>query len=216
MSIKVSKGNFIMAIQRVVKYGEKPLRTPSKEVHKVSSKIQKLVKDLFDTMYASNGVGLAAPQIGVNYRVFVIDTAMPDEPPNKMVFINPKIIKKTGAMNSLEGCLSFPGLYINVRRYSSITIKAKDLKGRTFIMESSGENLLTRALQHEPDHLDGVVFVDRCRNVLETDRLLAENELPPIEAACLIEEPELEAQIQEWERLNPPEPPQPIEEIQEQ
>ena len=87
-----------MAVKKVLQYGEKTLREPSKEVHKVSRKIQELVQDLLDTMYAKNGVGLAAPQIGVNYRVFVVDVSANNEPLNPIVFINPKIIKKSGAV----------------------------------------------------------------------------------------------------------------------
>ena len=85
-----------MAIRKVLKYGEESLRVPSKEVHKVSQKIKNLVEDLLDTMYAENGVGLAAPQIGENIRVFVIDVSTNDEPLNPRIFINPKIIKKSG------------------------------------------------------------------------------------------------------------------------
>ena len=97
-----------MSIKKIVKYGDETLRRKSKEVSKVSKKIQTLVHDLLDTMYAQNGVGLAAPQIGENLRVFVIDVSTGNEPLNPMVFINPKIIKKSGACSSYEGCLSFP------------------------------------------------------------------------------------------------------------
>ncbi len=193
-----------MTVQRIVKYGENPLRNPSKEVHKVSAKIQKLVDDLYETMYGNNGVGLAAPQIGVNYRVFVIDTATGEEPPNPVAFINPKIVKKSGAINSFEGCLSFPDVYINVRRYRDIIIRARDLKGRIFTFEANGGSLIARALQHEYDHLEGIVFVDHARNVAETDRILAEKGLPPIDPGRLIDERELEEQVRQWESQNPP------------
>ena len=112
-----------MAIRKVLKYGEPSLREPSKEVHKVSRKISDLVRDLLDTMYAQNGVGLAAPQIGENVRVFVIDVATGNEPLNPIVFINPKIIKKSGAIESNEGCLSFPEAYTNVRRYKNVMME---------------------------------------------------------------------------------------------
>ena len=92
-----------MAIRKILKYGDKSLRQTSKEVHKVSKKILDLVNDLLDTMYSANGVGLAAPQIGEHYRVFVIDVSSNDEPLNTIVFINPKIIKKEGAVVSHEG-----------------------------------------------------------------------------------------------------------------
>lgn len=114
-----------MSIRKVVRYGEDSLRQPSKEVHKVSQKVKNLVADLLDTMYAQNGVGLAAPQIGENYRVFVIDVSTGNEPLNPMVFINPKIIKKSGAVISHEGCLSFPEAFTDVRRYSDVMVKAR-------------------------------------------------------------------------------------------
>ena len=104
-----------MSVKKVVKYGTESLRQPSKEVHKVSQKIKNLIEDLLDTMYAQNGVGLAAPQIGENYRVFVIDVSTGNEPLHPLVFINPKIIKKSGACISHEGCLSFPEAFTDVK-----------------------------------------------------------------------------------------------------
>lgn len=184
-----------MAVRKVLKYGTASLREPSKEVHKVSSKIKDLVKDLLDTMYTQNGVGLAAPQIGVNYRVFVIDVSSGDEPLNPMVFINPKFIKKTGAFESEEGCLSFPEVFTKVRRYKNVTIKALDGKGRSFILEANGGTLLTKALQHEYDHLDGVLFIDHARNIDDANEKLAKHNLPNVEEENLISEPELEEEI---------------------
>ena len=180
-----------MAVRKVLVYGEKSLREPSKEVHKVSRKISDLVQDLFDTMYAQNGVGLAAPQIGVNYRVFVIDVSTGDEPLNPIVFINPKIIKKSGSVKSNEGCLSFPEAYTDVKRYKDVTVKATDLSGRSFVLEAKDGTLLARAIQHEFDHLNGVLFIDHCINRFETDNVLKKYHLPPIEPEKLIEEPEL-------------------------
>ena len=97
-----------MSIRKVLKYGEKTLREPSKEVHKVSQKIKVLVEDLLDTMYKENGVGLAAPQVGENYRVFVIDVSTGNQPLNPLVFINPKIIKKIWCLYKPRGLLEFP------------------------------------------------------------------------------------------------------------
>lgn len=181
-----------MAIKRVLKYGEKTLREPSKEVHKVSKKIQELVNDLLDTMYAQNGVGLAAPQIGINYRVFVVDTSTGSEPLNPLVFINPKIIKKSGAMIAQEGCLSFPEAYTDVKRYKNVMVKALDIHGKSFVLEAKDGSLLARAIQHENDHLDGILFVDHCVNRFETDGILAKYNLPPVEADKLLNEPDLE------------------------
>ena len=186
-----------MAIKKVLQYGNDILRQKSKEVTKVSRKIQILCEDLLDTMYAQNGVGLAAPQIGINLRVFVIDVSNGNnEKLNPMIFINPKIIKKSGAVNSYEGCLSFPKAYTNVRRYKNVVIKALNQKGKSFILEAKEGELLARAIQHEFDHLDGILFIDHCRNRFEADSILKENNLPPISIEKLIKEDELEDEIQ--------------------
>lgn len=181
-----------MAVKRVLQYGEKSLREPSKEVHKVSKKIQELVQDLLETMYAKNGVGLAAPQIGVNLRVFVIDVSKNDEPLNPMVFINPKIIKKTGATVAQEGCISFPEAYTDVKRYANVMVKALDKHGRPFVLEAKDGELLSRAIQHENDHLDGILFIDHCVNRFEADKVLADHNLPPVDPELLIDGPESE------------------------
>lgn len=189
-----------MTVRKIVKYGTPSLREKSKEVHKISKKVQILVDDLYDTMYATNGVGLAAPQIGENLRVFVIDVGTDPKTMNPITFINPKIIKKEGAINSYEGCLSFPEAYTNVRRYKSVKIKALDIKGKPFILEVTDGSLLARAIQHEFDHLDGILFIDHCRNRFETDKVLAEKGLGGVDSDYLIEEKELEEEIQK----NPP------------
>ena len=181
-----------MSVKKIVKYGDDFLRQPTKEVHKISKKVQDLIHDLLDTMYAANGVGLAAPQIGSNLRVFVIDVSMNDEPLNPIVFINPKIIKKSGAVISHEGCLSFPEAYTDVRRYKDVMVKALDRYGRSFVLEAKDGTLLARAIQHEFDHLEGILFVDHARNRFETDKILMEHNLPPIDADKLLDETELE------------------------
>ncbi|OGI17545.1 MAG: peptide deformylase [Candidatus Melainabacteria bacterium RIFOXYA2_FULL_32_9] len=185
-----------MAIRKVVQYGDKVLRTPTKEVHKISSKIQKLIDDLMDTMYAQNGVGLAAPQVGESYRIFVIDTSTGDEPLNPIVFVNPKIIKKSGATLSYEGCLSFPEAYTNVKRYAEVIVRAKDEKGRPFTIEAKDGSLLARAIQHEMDHLDGILFIDHSMNRFETNQELANKGLPPVDPEYLLDEAELEELLQ--------------------
>lgn len=184
-----------MAVKKVLQYGEKTLREPSKEVHKVSKKIVDLVHDLLETMYAKNGVGLAAPQIGVNYRVFVIDVSTNNEPLNPLVFINPKIIKKSGAIIAQEGCISFPEAYTDVKRYKNVMVKALDVHGKPFVLEAKDGSLLARAIQHENDHLDGVLFIDHCVNRFETDEILSKYNLPPVEADKLLEEPDLENEL---------------------
>lgn len=194
-----------MAIRKVVKYGDEILRIKSKEVHKVSKKVQLLVDDLIDTLYAINAVGLAAPQIGEHSRVFVVDVSPENQPANPIVFINPKIIKKSGAMNSLEGCMSFPEVYVNVRRYENVTVKALDINGRPFILEGKNGELLAKAIQHEFDHLEGILFIDHCRNRFEADSALQEKGFIPVQVEKLLDESDLEEEIQK-------KPPQEIQE----
>lgn len=184
-----------MAIRKVLRYGEKSLREPSKEVHKVSKKITDLVRDLLDTMYSQNGVGLAAPQIGENVRVFVIDASTGNEPLNPMVFINPKIIKRSGAVKSNEGCLSFPEAYTDVRRYKNVMVKALNEHGKSFVLEAKDGSLLARAIQHENDHLDGILFIDHCINRFEAEAVLKKYNLPDLDPDLLIEEKELEEEL---------------------
>lgn len=186
-----------MAVKKILRYGDPILRTPSKEVHKVSAKVKAIIADMYDTMYANNGVGLAAPQIGENIRVFVVDCSSGDEPLNPITFINPKIIKKSGACKSNEGCLSFPEAYTDVRRYANVMVKALDINGRPFVLEAKDGTLLARAIQHEFDHLDGVLFVDHSMNRFATEEVLSKYNLPPLEIDRLINEPELDEQIKE-------------------
>ena len=193
-----------MAIKKIISYGDEILRKKSKEVSKISKKIQTLVHDLLETMYAKNGVGLAAPQVGENLRVFVIDVSTNNEPLCPLVFINPKIIKKSGAINSYEGCLSFPEAYTNVRRYKNVMVKALDIHGKPFVKEATDGSLLARAIQHEFDHLDGILFIDHCRNIEEANKILEEKGLQHVDETHLIEEDELEKEILE----NPVELPQ--------
>lgn len=191
-----------MTILKILKYGDEILRKKSKEVSKVSKKIRILAENMIDTMYANNGVGLAAPQVGENLRMFVIDVSQDDEPLNPIVFINPKIIKKSGAIKSNEGCLSFPKAYVDVRRYKNIMVKALDLNGRPFVMEAKDGELLARAIQHEYDHLDGILFIDHSRNIFDAIEVLRQNDLPSIEQDKILDEPELEEEILKQESVN--------------
>ena len=186
-----------MSIRKILHYGEPSLREPSKEVHKVSKKITELVQDLLDTMYAKNGVGLAAPQIGENVRVFVIDVSTNKEPLNPMVFINPKIIKKSGAIKRTEGCLSFPAAYTDVRRYKNVMVKALNEHGKSFVLEAKDGTLLARAIQHENDHLDGVLFIDHCMNRFETESILKKHNLPNLDVDKLVDEENLKKELGE-------------------
>ena len=192
-----------MSILKIIEYGNPILREKSKEVTKVSKKIKTLITDMLDTMYSANGVGLAAPQVGENLRIFVIDVSDPSGPINPLVFVNPKIIKKSGAINSYEGCLSFPKAYTNVRRYANVMVKALDINGRPFIKEARDGELLARAIQHEFDHLDGKLFIDHCRNRFEADSVLNKFNLPPVEVDKLLDEQELEEEIVKYEQEHP-------------
>jgi len=194
-----------MSILKIVKYGDPILREHSKEVTKISKKVRTLITDMLETMYKANGVGLAAVQVGVLSRVFVIDVSDPEGPVDPQIFINPKIIKKSGAINSFEGCLSFPKAYTNTRRYKNVTVKALDIHGRPFIKEAKDGELLARAIQHEFDHLDGKLFIDHCRNRFEANNVLQKYNLPSIEEDKLINEDELEEEIIEFEKNHPEE-----------
>jgi peptide deformylase len=144
-------------IHPIVKYGDPVLETPGKRVDKFDDDIQKLVADMFESMYAANGVGLAAPQIGVSLRLTVIDVSNGKNPEAKMVLANPKIIYAEGQQREEEGCLSLPGFRGYVERPQYVTVRAQDATGAPF--ERRGEGLLARAFCHEIDHLDGILFI---------------------------------------------------------
>lgn len=204
-----------MSILKIVEYGSPNLREKSKEVIKISKKIKNLITDMLDTMYNANGVGLAAPQVGENLRIFVLDVSDPKGPMEPQIFVNPKIIKKEGAIESYEGCLSFPQAYTTVRRYSYVMVKALDINGRPFIKEAKDGCLLSRCIQHEFDHLEGRLFIDHCRNRFETDEILAQYNLKPVETDKLLDEQDLEHEIVTWEKEHPEEAEQRRQEIEE-
>ena len=186
-----------MALRKIREIGDSCLTKKCRDVEKFDSKLHTLLDDMKETLALANGVGLAAPQIGENVRVFVIDVSTNNEPLNPIVFINPKIIKKSGACVSHEGCLSFPEAYTDVRRYANVMIKALDSNGRSFVMEAKEGSLLARAIQHEFDHLDGIFFIDHSINRFEAEEVLKKNNLPPLQVEKLIEEPELAKEIDE-------------------
>ena len=184
-----------MAILKVRVYGDEVLRQKAKEITKISKKIHTLAENMLMTLYSYNGVGLAAPQVGESLRMFIIDVSEANKPKNPIVFINPKIIKKSGAINSYEGCLSFPEVYTDIRRYKNVTVTALNLAGKPFVIEAKNGELLAIAIQHEFDHLNGKLFVDHARNRFETDEKLISNNLNPIDMDYFLEEPELEEEI---------------------
>ncbi len=142
-----------MAIRNIRKDGDEILRKKCKEVDVIDSKIKTLIKDMAETMYDSNGVGLAAPQVGVLKRIVVIDTGE-----GLLGLINPRIISETGEQNYVEGCLSVPGIYGETKRPAKVIVEALNPNGERVVVE--GEKLLAVCLCHEIDHLDGKLFKD--------------------------------------------------------
>ncbi|MGC9223532.1 MAG: peptide deformylase [Terracidiphilus sp.] len=146
-------------ILKIVKYPEPVLSQPGEPVTEFNGELRKFVADMFETMYASQGVGLAAQQVGVAKRVTVIDLSLGKDPAEKLVLINPEIIQSEGRQYEEEGCLSFPEIREKVVRAARVRVRAQDENGKWFEMD--GEELLARAFQHEIDHLDGVLFIFR-------------------------------------------------------
>lgn len=172
-------------ILEVLQFGDEILRKPSKVVDKkeIKSKgFRKFVNNMLDTMYKSEGVGLAAPQVGVNKRVITIDVDWPSKDENPIVFINPEIVFKEGEIDSEEGCLSFKGstikkqgvLLTKIKRYKKIKVNYTDLENKKQSLEADGD-LLSRCIQHEIDHLDGVLFIDRDEDMEEVREQLNKN-----------------------------------------
>ncbi len=146
-------------ILTIMKYPEPVLEQPGEPVTEFNAELRKLVADMFETTYASQGIGLAAPQVGVSKRITVIDLSMGKDPKQKLVIINPEIILSEGRQYEEEGCLSFPEIREKIFRAAKVRIRAQDANGKWFEMD--GEELLARAFQHEIDHVDGIVFLFR-------------------------------------------------------
>lgn len=145
---------------QIVRYPHPALRFKSVPITQITVELRNAVREMFDLMYAAEGIGLAANQVGLPYRFFVLNlTGKREEKDQEHVFINPEIVKRKGTQEAEEGCLSFPKLYGQVRRAGEIVVEAFDLDGRGFELEI--EDLGSRAIQHETDHLDGMLFTDR-------------------------------------------------------
>jgi len=157
-----------MAIRNIVKEGDEVLRKKSKEVKKIDDKILTLLKDMAETMYKAGGVGLAAPQVGILKRVVVIDTG-----DGLLELINPVITSTNGEQIEVEGCLSVPGLYAEVKRPAEVEVEALNAKGENITIK--GKELLAVALCHEIDHLDGILFKDKAIRFLDEDELKDSN-----------------------------------------
>jgi peptide deformylase len=143
----------------IVKYPDPVLQQPGEPVTEFDKELRKFVADMFETMYASQGIGLAAQQVGVAKRITVIDLSMGKDPAQKLVLINPEVISREGKQYEEEGCLSFPEIREKIARAAKVRIRAQDEHGKWFEMD--GEELLSRAFQHEIDHLDGMLFIFR-------------------------------------------------------
>lgn len=159
-----------MAVLQIRTLPDPVLRRKARKVNRIDDSIQKLIDDMVDTMRAASGVGLAAPQVGVSLRVAVIH--LPGE--ELITLINPEVIGRTGERVLLEGCLSLPGYQGEVKRSVKVRVRARDRKGKEFRLE--GEELLAQALEHEIDHLDGILYIDRLESPEKLYKIVREEE----------------------------------------
>lgn len=152
-----------MAILPIRIYPDPILRVKCREVAELDAALQKLAANMVETMYAAPGVGLAAPQVGVELRLAVVDVSLGEDPSQLRVLVNPVILDRSGLDSEVEGCLSLPGINDKVDRPTAITVRAQDLTGRSF--ELRAEGYFARAICHEVDHLDGILFTDHLRGL---------------------------------------------------
>ena len=167
------------SVRRTLRYyGDPILRTRAEPVTSFGPELRDLVLGMYECMYRAEGIGLAAPQVGERLRVFVIDVAEEEDTPRvKRAFVNPVLVERTGTVTGEEGCLSIPGIRSDVKRAARIVVEAFDENGEPFRFEAAG--LLSRAIQHETDHLDGVLFIDRLSAI---QRKLLEGKLKRFQA----------------------------------
>jgi len=144
-------------IYPIVKYGDPVLEKPAAAITSFDDGLKKLVEDMFESMYAARGVGLAAPQIGISKRLAVIDVTFKEDPNARLVLVNPEIVHKEGRQRGTEGCLSLPEFREEVTRAKTVTVRAQDIDGKFF--ERTAEELLARAFLHETDHLNGRLYI---------------------------------------------------------
>ena len=162
-----------MALRTIREYGDDVLAKKCKDVKEITPRIKELVADMLETMYEANGVGLAAPQVGILKRVVVIDCSPEGDQP--IVMINPEILETSGEQTGYEGCLSLPGKSGVVTRPNYVKAKAFDLEGKEYIIE--GEELLARAICHELDHLDGHMYVEKVEgDLVDNEEIMAQAE----------------------------------------
>jgi peptide deformylase len=165
-------------VLRIVPYPHPALRFESKPVTRIDDDFRAVVRQMFDAMYAAKGIGLAANQVGIPLRFFILNlSADPAQPDQEQVFVNPEIVKRHSAVEDEEGCLSFPGIYAKVRRARKVRVRAYDLNGKA--VEIDADDLLARAIQHETDHLAGKLFIDLLD---EADRVATAAKIREVEA----------------------------------
>ena len=150
-------------IRPILRYGADVLHAPAEPVGEITPDVQQLIDDMIQTMYVAPGVGLAAPQVGVGVRIFVCDISVGRNPADLLTFVNPAFVERDGMQLEEEGCLSVPGFNATVARPSRAIIKGLNRDGEEHMVEATG--LLARCFQHEMDHLDGTLFVDRLRGL---------------------------------------------------
>jgi peptide deformylase len=150
-------------IRPILKYGDSILHATAKPVDAITADVERLIDDMIETMYAAPGVGLAATQVGVPLRIFVVDISVGRDPAGLITLINPEFVERDGVQLEEEGCLSVPGFNATVMRPMRAIIKGLDRQGE--VQQHEGTGLLARAFQHEMDHLDGSLFVDRLRGI---------------------------------------------------
>jgi peptide deformylase len=156
-------------IREIVKYPDPILERPTEPVTEFNDDLRKFVDDMFESMYAAKGIGLAAPQVGVSKRLTIIDLSFKERPEDRIILINPEVILREGKQYEEEGCLSLPEIREKVSRAAKVRVRAQDLDGNWFELE--GTELLARAFQHEIDHLDGILFFRRV-SALKRDLIL--------------------------------------------
>jgi peptide deformylase len=150
-------------IRPILKYGDSVLHEQARDVGALTPDVDQLLDDMIETMYAAPGVGLAATQVGVALRIFVVDVSVGRDPNGLLILINPEFVERDGMQIEEEGCLSVPGFNATVARASRVVLQAQDRQG--VVRQHEGSGLLARAFQHEMDHLNGTLFVDRLRGI---------------------------------------------------
>jgi peptide deformylase len=193
-----------LPVLRIVKYPHPALRHESKRLRRVDAELKKIVREMLDLMYQQKGIGLAANQVDLPYRLFVLNLEGDPNKGEEHVFINPEISKRHGMVEAEEGCLSFPEIYAPVRRSEKVTLSAYNLEGQELNYELTG--LFARAAQHEYDHLDGVLFIDRLTPaaMLSVKQKLLDLELQfegDRQRGVIPEDPKIFARLSELEEL---------------